>query len=204
MKRNQQKQEKQQQQHSDDEEEDEFTDAQSSNRSTLSEITISDEIELLTSLKLSSKIRSFIFNPIPFTTNEDLALISLINNSLEIYKIPHTIENGQLPMKLSLIDLPGHRSDIRGITVSADGTGSIATCSSESLKLWSNRTYQCTSSCYPSSSSSAGPGEGEKGSGSSSNKNRYCLSLCFIQGGRYIIVGCKDGSLQVNSSFLVF
>jgi U3 small nucleolar RNA-associated protein 12 len=194
MKRNQQKQEKQQQQHQQqhdsDDDEDELADSQS-NR--LSEITISDEIELLTSLKVSSKIRSFIFNPIPFTTNEDLALLSLINNSLEIYKIPHSTENGQLPMKLSLIDLPGHRSDLRGITVSADGNGSIATCSSESLKLWSNRTYQCTSSCYPSSSAAA-DGEGGEKAGS---KNRYCLSLCFIQGGRYIIVGCKDGSLQV-------
>ena len=144
-----------------------------------SEILIVDEMELLTTMKLSSRVSSFVFNPMPFNSTEDLALLSMANNSLEIYKIPHSIDQG-LPMKLSLIDLAGHRSDIRGIAISHDGNV-LGTCSSESVKLWSTRGYQTTGTCY--------------------SEGSYCLSVCFAPGGRHLLCGCKDGKLKVSQAF---
>lgn len=137
---------------------------------------LSDEMELLTTMKLPARVRSFAFNPIPFTQNEDIALLSLVSNSLEVYKVPQSIDKG-LPLKLSLIDLAGHRSDVRSLAVSSDGN-SVATCSSESLKLWSTRGFQCTASAYTPADS-------------------YSLSVAFVPGGRYVICGCKDGKLKV-------
>lgn len=143
-----------------------------------SEILIVDEIELLTTMKLAVKVTSFVFNPVPFNASEDLGLVAYVNNSLEIFKIPHSIDQG-LPLKLSLIDLAGHRSDLRGIAISQDGNA-LGTCSSESVKLWTTRGYQCTGTCY--------------------SEGSYCLSVCFAPGGRHLICGCKDGKLKVSDS----
>jgi U3 small nucleolar RNA-associated protein 12 len=172
---------------SEDEEEEEEDEGKKASSSTEGGPLISDEIELVTTMKFSVKVRSFAFNPISFSDSEDLSLVSLVNNSLEIYKIPHSVEKGP-PLKLSLIDLAGHRSDIRSLAVSSDGN-SVATCSSEAMKLWSTRGWQCTASAYSSSSSSSGGGGG----------NSYLLSVAFVPGGRYVICGCKDGKLQVTN-----
>jgi U3 small nucleolar RNA-associated protein 12 len=151
------------------------------------EMIFTDEIELIHTLKLATKVRSFVFNPIAFSATDDLALISYVSNTLEIYKVPQTNINGQIPAKLSLIDLQGHRSDVRGLGVSTDGNV-IATCSSESIKLWSTRGYQCTSTCYPVDENN------------NSSNNRYCLYIAFAPGGRYVLCGMKDGALQVRYS----
>jgi hypothetical protein len=70
-----------------------------------------------------------------------------VNNTLEVYVIPLSSsddstneENSQattsisVPSKLSVIDLHGHKSDVRAVSISGDGT-TVATCSNESIKV---------------------------------------------------------------------
>ncbi len=147
--------------------------------SSQSDLLLVDELEVLSTIRCSSKVRSFAFNPMPSSISEDTALISLTNNTLELYKVPHGIHLG-IPSKSSIIDLQGHRSDVRGLSVSTDGNV-IASCSAESVKLWSSRSLATTGTCFV---------EG------------YCISTCFAPGGRYVLTGTKDGRLQVSNVFI--
>jgi U3 small nucleolar RNA-associated protein 12 len=142
--------------------------------SSQSDLLLVDELEVLNTIRCTSKIRSFAFNPMPTSPTEDMALVSLTNNTLELYKIPHGVHLG-IPAKASIVDLQGHRSDVRGLTVSNDGNV-IASCSAESVKLWSSRSLATTGTCLV---------------------DGYCISICFAPGGRYVLTGTKDGRLQV-------
>lgn len=139
------------------------------------EIIVADEIEFYYTIRLGVKARSFCFNPIPPSPSEDTALVALSSNSLEIYKIPHGIE-GEIPSKLSVLDLFGHRSDVRSLTISPDGNN-LASSSFETIKVWSTRNNQPTSTFQL---------EGQ------------CLCLAYAPGGRFILAGFKDGTLSVS------
>jgi U3 small nucleolar RNA-associated protein 12 len=106
-----------------------------------------------------------------------------------VYTVPHPLTRGKdesaaegeeghdkTPMKTSVIDLHGHRSDVRCVSLSSDGR-TIATCSSDGLRLWSAATLACVGSC------AAGGG--------------YGVTLIFAPGNRYVILGTKEGRLQL-------
>lgn len=113
-------------------------------------LVLSDEVEALPShtIRCAARVRSFAFDPAYRTMHsstgtsashkECRGLISLINNTLEIYQIPYVDgssgDEAAAPAKLSVIDIHGHKSDVRAIAVSGDG-GTVATCSSESIKV---------------------------------------------------------------------
>lgn len=139
-----------------------------------SDLILQDELELITTIRSNVRVRSFTFNPISSNSTEDLALVSLVTNTLELHKIIQSSEDNS-SSKVSIIDLQGHRSDIRGVAISHDGN-TVATCSSESVKAWNARTLSCTSTCVA---------------------DGYCLSICFVPGGRYVITGNKEGKLQI-------
>ena len=79
--------------------------------------------------------------------------------------------------KQSVLELAGHRSDVRAVCLSADGA-LAATCASDGVKVWSTRTYLCLRSCATG----------------------YGVSVAFAPGARYVITGTKDGHLQVVDS----
>uniref|UniRef100_A0A7S3MHG5 Guanine nucleotide-binding protein subunit beta-like protein n=1 Tax=Spumella elongata TaxID=89044 RepID=A0A7S3MHG5_9STRA len=168
-------------------------------------LVLSDELESLPShtIRCTARVRSFAFDPSynkhsshgqsqsqsKGTTNKDCkGMLSLVNNTLEVYVIPLTssVESNDdnnnettvqtaVPSKLSVIDLHGHKSDVRAVSMSGDGS-MVATCSNESIKIWSGRTQLCLGTCRV---------EG------------YCLSLAFAPGGRYIVAGTKEGAVQI-------
>src|SRR3546814_14943910 len=82
------------------------------------------------------KVRSFSFAPNAARDGATKALIALHNNALELWNIPMDKE----PVKSSVVELQGHRSDIRGVAASADrseercvGKECVSTCRSRVL-----------------------------------------------------------------------
>ena len=63
-----------------------------------------------------------------------------MTNSFEMYDVIVTTrvdsDVGAPPTKSMVLDMHGHRSDVRAVTVSDDGN-TIASCSSEGVKVWS-------------------------------------------------------------------
>eukprot|EP00981_Chlorochromonas_danica_P009071 scaffold2470_cov158-Ochromonas_danica.AAC.11 len=162
----------------DDEEEDEVADQKEGQEGlNVAVASLEDEIDFSGTLRSSTKIRSFAFHPQSSSVGEDIALSALVNNSLEMFKVQSGPSGGSqaVAVKTSLIDLPGHRSDVRGICISADDT-QLATCSAEAVKVWSVRTGQCIGSC---------------------RSDQYALCLAFAPGGRFLLVGTKAGELLV-------
>ena len=82
-----------------------------------------------------------------------------------------------VPTKPSLLELPGHRSDVRAVCLSADGS-LAATCASDGVKVWSTKSCACLRSC------------GAAG---------YGVAVAFAPGARYVLVGTKDGHVQVHA-----
>lgn len=68
-------------------------------------------------------------------------LLSLLDNSLEAHRVPGPSAGADKAVqKTSVLDLHGHRADVRAVSVSADGL-LIATCSSEGIKV--SLTHPC-------------------------------------------------------------
>jgi len=146
---------------------------------------LSDELEYLYTIREKSKIKSFAFNPVDKAVESSKielvdkvvkqsvrGLVSLVTNCLAVYDIPivATIE----PTKLSTLELQGHRSDVRGVSISSDGL-LIATCSVDGVKVWSSKTLASLRTC----------------------STDEAVSVIFAPGSRYVVVGTKDGIIQI-------
>ncbi|KIR53961.1 U3 small nucleolar RNA-associated protein 12 [Cryptococcus gattii Ru294] len=134
-------------------------------------------------VRANAKIKSFAF------ADENVAsvkggvslLLALSNNSIESYTIPTPGSKSKLadgatpePTKTHSIELPGHRQDIRTISISSDDQV-IASASSGTLKLWNARTTACirTMECG------------------------YALCSTFLPGDRHVVIGTKAGELML-------
>ncbi|CAG8441358.1 3963_t:CDS:2 [Scutellospora calospora] len=107
----------------------------------LTEINVSD---MLTPYHMVRRYDRLIFHQKMIL--QDLVLMSLTNNTLELYTIglkkkDKLLENAILS-KLYSIDLPGHRNDIRTLTLSFDDE-LLCSASKSTLKLWNMRTTSC-------------------------------------------------------------
>lgn len=155
-------------------------------------VQLSDELELCHTVRTAARVKGVDFSPAPPVSSsspstaaapsssssaEDTILVSLVNNSLELYKIPrhddHNTTNG--PSKGGVIEFSGHRSDIRSLSLAQDAP-SLVSCSAESIRIWHSGRGSCTGSI---------PVEG------------YCLCVAFAPGARYVLAGFKDGRLEV-------
>jgi WD40 repeat protein len=114
-------------------------------------------------------------------------LASTSSNTLEVYRVTLPTPSQRAAAvstsaslsqfslaKLSVLEMHGHRSDVRCVCVSSDGL-SIATVSSEGVKIWSTKSFSCIRSCATG----------------------YGVSMTFITGNRYVLVGTKEGRIQV-------
>jgi U3 small nucleolar RNA-associated protein 12 len=150
----------------------------------ISTISISDWLESVSSIRCTSRVRSAAMcvhtkNNADSRLNREKLLLALTNNSVEIYNIPlHTAE-GAAPSKQSTIDLEGHRSDIRAVCLSSDGL-LIASCSEDSVKVWSSSTDSCVSTCRFDGHDEGAP-----------------LCLSFAPGNKYIVAGTKIGHMLI-------
>uniref|UniRef100_UPI00398F5E89 WD repeat-containing protein 3 isoform X2 n=1 Tax=Pristiophorus japonicus TaxID=55135 RepID=UPI00398F5E89 len=135
------------------------------------ERTLKDEIQTITNIKASGKIRSFSFLFVP---NGELKVVMLLqNNTVEAYSLNPTVKTPEWT-KMARITIAGHRTDARTLAFSSDNIA-VLSASAETVKIWNRSTLQCirTMVC------------------------EYSLCSLFVPGDRQIILGTKSGKLQL-------
>ncbi|GJC80236.1 putative WD repeat-containing protein C3D6.12 [Colletotrichum liriopes] len=113
--------------------------------------------------------------------NKEIHLLAgTTNNQLEYYSIP-TKEGSKLKKedmpdytRSLAVELPGHRTDIRAVSLSSDDK-MLATAANGSLKIWNIKTQACirTFECG------------------------YALCCAFLPGDKVVVVGTKTGELEL-------
>ena len=152
---------------------------------------LADWIDSMAAIRATSRVRSavlcsFSSSNIDTKHHREKLLLTLTNNSIELYQVPLqssdeiTVKAPEPPSKLSTIDIEGHRSDIRSVVMSTDGL-LLATCASDSVKVWSSVTTSCVSTC--------------RIEGGSNESTPLCMT--FAPGGKYLVIGTKAGHLLV-------
>ena len=148
-------------------------------------ITWNDRIEPYTIVRPNSgKVKSFAFaaeNSDQISTKGGVPiLLALGNNSLEIHNVPapkkaKADKADTIEASLScVLDIAGHRSEVRALALSSDDALLASADSAGSLKIWNTNTGRIlrTLACG------------------------YALSLAWLPDDQHVIVGCKDGSLK--------
>jgi U3 small nucleolar RNA-associated protein 12 len=148
-------------------------------------VILSDEIEYLptATLRCNHRVRGFDFSPQRDNNDRRLQMmISFLDNSMACYELRHPEADDTIsydpPLQITSIDMQGHRADVRAVALSEDGL-LIATCSAESVKIWNSVSLAHVRSCS----------DIEDG-----------LSLFFTPGARYLVIGTKQGHIQVPLS----
>lgn len=140
-------------------------------------------------VRASAKIRSCCW--VPKSSKKMGLLLSLTNNSIEYYALPQPalIKKATpadiLPARLNVIEQLGHRSDIRAMDISPDDK-LVVTASNGELKIWNIKTHSVVRSFALDSG--------------------YALCCKFLPGGTLVVVGFKNGALELwdlTSSSLV-
>ncbi|XP_010918696.1 uncharacterized protein [Elaeis guineensis] len=133
-------------------------------------VMVSDVFKLLQILRASKKICSIAFCPNAPAKGGLAALsLSLNNNMLETY----LVDSNEVS-KLHSIELQGHRSDIRSVTLSLDND-LLMSSSHNAVKIWNPSTGACLRTI----------------------ESGYGLCSSFVPGNRYALVGTKSGTLEI-------
>lgn len=172
-------------------------------------VVAGDELESAVVLRADHRVRSFDFAPTPMkgkssrgSKDSTRVLVTLHNNSMEVWAVEGVMgtadakakkkrvsqgksvgdgegigdeEEAAACSRLATLDLQGHRSDIRAVAISSDGS-MVASVSHGLAKAWSSKTRQCVRS-VPCG---------------------FGLSVAFAPGDRHLLVGTKEGHLQVG------
>ncbi|KAK4142615.1 uncharacterized protein C8A04DRAFT_38147 [Dichotomopilus funicola] len=144
----------------------------------ITEADISDVIVQHVILRTTGKVRSVDWATNP--GNKELQLlVGSTNNLLELYSVlgkDKLKSKGDVPdyNKALGIELPGHRTDIRSLSISSDDK-MLASAANGSLKIWNIKTQTCirTFDCG------------------------YALCCAFLPGDKVVVVGTKEGDLQL-------
>lgn len=145
----------------------------------------SDRIGSYQVLRTQVKIRSFALHPKEHSKSGRLpVMVGLANNSVEVHAVPLPSRESDLETEcVHCLDLPGHRSEIRAVSLSSDDE-LVASCSKGLLKIWNVQTGSCL-------------------------RTMECgVAICctFLPGDRHVLVGTKTGELElfdVASSSLI-
>ncbi|KAI5963651.1 DIP2 [Candida pseudojiufengensis] len=139
---------------------------------------ISMLITPLTIIRLMSKINSTCFTDSRKKLN---LLIGSANNMIEFINIPvpENIKksNDLQYVKTYLIDHLGHKFDIRAMDISPEDDKLLATASNGELKIWNTKTYKVIRTF--------------------ALEGGYALCCKFLPGGTLIVVGFKNGDLEL-------
>ncbi|NXL45920.1 WDR3 protein, partial [Podilymbus podiceps] len=135
------------------------------------ELSLQEEIQRVTNIRASSKIKSFDLSLSP--KGELKIVLMLQNNIIESYNLNLSAQVPQA-VRVSKITIGGHRSDVRTLAFSSDNIA-VLSAAAESVKIWNRSTLQCirTMDC------------------------EYALCSLFVPGDRQVIVGTKTGKLQL-------
>lgn len=132
-------------------------------------VIVPDVFKLFQTVRASKKICSISFCPVtPKNLMATLAL-SLNNNLIETYSIETSSTT-----KTVAIELQGHRSDVRSVTLSSDNTLLMST-SHSAVKIWNPSTGSCLRTI----------------------DSGYGLCGLFIPGNKFAVVGTKGGTLEI-------
>ncbi|NXD21647.1 WDR3 protein, partial [Spelaeornis formosus] len=135
------------------------------------ELSLQEEIQRVTNVKASSKIKSF---DLILSPKGELKMVLLLqNNVIELYNLDLSAKVPQA-VRVSRITIGGHRSDVRTLAFSSDNIA-VLSAAAESVKIWNRSTLQCirTMEC------------------------EYALCSLFVPGDRQVIIGTKSGKLQL-------
>lgn len=156
-------------------------------------VTWLDRLEPYTIVRPESgRVRSFAFasgldtraaSTSKATANVTPVLVATNANSIEVHNVPAPPKSkadkkssgGAIePVLAGSLDLPGHRSEVRALGLSSDDSLLASADSLGSLKIWNVKTGRCirTLACG------------------------YALTLTWLPGDKYVVVGCKDGSIR--------
>lgn len=139
---------------------------------------ISDVFAQHVIVRTTGKVRSVDWATSPGKKDLQL-LVGSTNNLLELYSIvgkDKLKSKSDIPdyNKAQAVELAGHRTDIRSLAVSSDDK-MLASAANGSLKIWNIRTSTCirTFDCG------------------------YALCCAFLPGDKVVVVGTKEGELQL-------
>lgn len=135
-------------------------------------IVVSDVFKLLHTLRSGKKICSISFCPINQKNSLATLALSLNNNSLEV----HLIKSDSTAQTLT-VELPGHRSDVRSLTLSPDNSLLLST-SHNAVKIWNPSTCSCLRTI----------------------DSGYGVCSMFVPVGpsnKYALIGTKDGRIEI-------
>ncbi|XP_071697523.1 uncharacterized protein [Rutidosis leptorrhynchoides] len=135
----------------------------------LTMVTVPDVFKLLQTVRANKKICSVSFSPVNSKNSLATLALSLNNNLLEVYSI-----DCNSTTKTSAIELQGHRSDVRSVTLSSDSTLLLST-SHNSVKIWNPSTGSCLRTI----------------------DSGYGLCSLFVPGNKYAVIGTKSGTLEI-------
>ncbi|KAF7508233.1 hypothetical protein GJ744_009530 [Endocarpon pusillum] len=106
-------------------------------------------------------------------------LLGTTTNQLEVYSVVHMEKKSKREeqpeySRTFSVDMPGHRTDIRCLSLSSDDR-MIVSASHGSLKIWNIRTQSCirTLDCG------------------------YALCAAFLPGDKVVVIGTRDGTLEI-------
>lgn len=135
------------------------------------EVSLADKIKRLPTVKVEEKIKSF--DILIGSAKEARIVVSTANNSIKLFSVDFGAKNAEASL-LRSVQQGGHRTETRTVAFSSDNL-TIASGSSDQIKLWSSDTQTCLRTVDVS----------------------YALSICFVPGDRYLIVGLKSGQLLI-------
>ena len=100
-------------------------------------------------------------------------LCALSNNALEVWQVS-TVRNGVEPVRSSSLYAPGHRGDVRAVSVSSNGAV-VASCACSEVKVWNVDSGMCfrTVACG------------------------YGVCCVFLPGDKHVLIGTRTGELQL-------
>lgn len=150
------------------------------NLDDVSKADISDVFVQYVILRTGGKVRSIDW-ALPAGQKQIYLIVGTTNNQLEYYSVnpkekSDKKQKDDIPdyTKALSVDIPGHRADIRALSLSSDDK-MLASASNGLLKVWNIKTQTCirTFECG------------------------YALCCAFLPGDKVIVVGTKNGELQL-------
>ncbi|KAK7408664.1 beta transducin [Neonectria punicea] len=150
------------------------------NAEDVSKADVSDVFVQYVIVRTGGKVRSVDW-ALPAGQKDLHLLVGTTNNQLEYYSLPpkeksEKSKKDDVPdyTRALSVDLPGHRTDIRALSLSSDDK-MLASASNGGLKIWNIKTQSCirTFECG------------------------YALCCSFLPGDKVVVVGTKSGELQL-------
>ncbi|KAH8407135.1 hypothetical protein KR222_007956 [Zaprionus bogoriensis] len=143
------------------------------------ELSLSDEIKRLESIKAKQKIKSI--DVLLGQNNELRVLVSLGNNSLCLYSLEASLKSRKVTTPadssvkvLRSLTRLGHQSEVRSVCFSNDSLA-IGSGAGDSFKFWDRDAMQCLRTVATD----------------------YVLCSRFVPGDRYVLLGMKSGKLVI-------